>query len=210
MEEALVGAAQGLQVTLGGDRVTILLADPEKRVLRVRAYAGYSEEISRLEVPFGQGITGWVAEHQQLLRVNDVTQDPRYLQVSSDVRSELAIPLVYRGELLGVLNVESEQLGAYDESDEEMLGTLAGSLAAIIANARLLDQVRRQVERERLIYELTTRIRRATNMQGVMATTVSELSKVLGARRARIRVGVGEGESPGANGEDASVSGGPS
>jgi len=210
MEEALVGAAQGLQVTLGGDRVTILLADPEKRVLRVRAYAGYSEEISRLEVPFGQGITGWVAEHQQLLRVNDVTQDPRYLRVSSDVRSELAIPLVYRGELLGVLNVESEQLGAYDESDEEMLGTLAGSLAAIIANARLLDQVRRQVERERLIYELTTRIRRATNMQGVMATTVSELSKVLGARRARIRVGVGEGESPGANGEDASVSGGPS
>ncbi len=211
MEEALAGAARGLQVTLGGDRVTILLADPEKRVLRVRAYAGYSEEIARLEIPFGQGITGWVAENRQLLRVNDVTQDPRYLQVSSDVRSELAIPLLYRGELLGVLNVESEQLGAYDESDEEMLGTLAGSLAAIIANARLLDQVRRQVERERLIYELTNRIRRATSMQGVMATTVSELSKVLGARRARIKVGLEEpGEAGGENGgENAPGGGGP-
>ncbi len=209
MEEALVGAAQGLQVTLGGDRVTILLADTEKRVLRVRAYAGYSEEISHLEIPFGQGITGWVAEHQQLLRVNDVAQDPRYMQISSDVRSELAIPLLYRGELLGVLNVESEQLGAYDESDEEMLGTLAGSLAAIIANARLLDQVRRQVERERLVYELTTRIRRATSMQGVMATTVAELSKVLGARRARIKVGVGEEEgASGENGGGENVPGG--
>ncbi len=211
MEEALAGAARGLQVTLGGDRVTILLADAEKRVLRVRAYAGYSEEIARLEIPFGQGITGWVAENRQLLRVNDVTQDPRYWQVSSDVRSELAIPLLYRGELLGVLNVASEQLGAYDESDEEMLGTLAGSLAAIIANARLLDQVRRQVERERLIYELTNRIRRATSMQGVMATTVSELSKVLGARRARIQVGLEEPEEAGGEngGENAPGGGGP-
>lgn len=206
LREALAGAAQGLQVTLGGDRVTILLADAQRKVLRVRAYAGYSEEITQLEIPFGQGITGWVAEHQQLLRVNDVTQEPRYLEVSSDVRSELAIPLVYRGELLGVLNVESDQLGAYDESDEEMLGTLAGSLAAIIANARLLDQVRRQVDRERLIYELTTRIRRATNMQSVMATTATELSRVLGARRARIKInpmGQSEAANDGQKGHSA-------
>jgi two-component system chemotaxis response regulator CheB len=49
----------------------------------------------------------------------------------------LAVPLVYRNELLGVLNVESEQLNAYSENDEEMLGTLGGSLAAIIANGQV-------------------------------------------------------------------------
>jgi GAF domain-containing protein len=125
-------------------------------------------------------------------RIDDVTQDQRYIQVGSNVRSELAIPLVYRGDLLGVLNVESDKVGAYSENDEELLGTLAGTLAAIISNARLLDQIRHQVDRERLLYEVTSKIRRSTDMQTIMATTTSELSKVLGAKRAEIKIDVGD------------------
>jgi GAF domain-containing protein len=192
LEESLNSATQGLQVTLGGDRVSILLADKSKKLLRVRAFAGYSEEIAELEIPFDEGITGWVATHLQLQRINDVSQDPRYVQVGSNVRSELAVPLSYRGDLLGVLNVESDQAGAYNENDEEMLGTLAGSLAAIISNARLIDQVRRQVDHERMLFEVTSKIRRSTDMQTIMATTTGELSKVLGARRAEIKIGLKE------------------
>ncbi|MBI3739500.1 MAG: GAF domain-containing protein, partial [Chloroflexi bacterium] len=142
LEEALDNAVTGLQVTLGGDRVSILLADREKKLLEVKAAVGYSEEIMQLTIPIGTGITGWAAAHRRSLRVDDVTEDPRYIQASSNTRSELAVPLVYRNELLGVLNVESEQVGAYTENDEELLGTLGGSLAAIIANARLLEQIR--------------------------------------------------------------------
>jgi GAF domain-containing protein len=192
IEESLNSAAQGLQVTLGGDRVSILLADKESKKLKVKAFAGYSEDVEQLEIPFGEGITGWVAIHQQPQRVNDVTEDPRYIQVGSNIRSELAIPLNYRGELLGVLNVESDQVGAYNENDEELLGTLGGSLAAVISNARLLEQVRRQVDRERMLYEVTSKIRRSTDMQTIMATTTSELSKVLGAHRAQIKIDIGE------------------
>jgi len=186
LEEALNSAVQGLQVTLGGDRVAILLADREKKVLKVEAVAGFSEEVRKLQIPFGEGITGWVAIHQKPLRVNDVHADPRYKEVSSNTRSEIAIPLSYRGELLGVLNAESDQPGAYSENDEELLGTLGGSLAAIMANARLLEQIRRQAERERLLYEITSKIRRSTDMQTILATTASELSKALGARWAKI------------------------
>ncbi len=190
IEEALNSATQGLQVTLGGDRVAIMLANKDKRILEIRSVAGYSEDVKQVVIPFGSGITGWVATHQQPQRIEDVTQDPRYIQVGSNVRSELAIPLVYRGELLGILNVESDQVGAYSENDEELLGTLGGTLAAIISNARLIDQIRRQVDRERLLYEVTSKIRRSTDMQTIMATTTSELSKVLGARRAQIQIDV--------------------
>jgi GAF domain-containing protein len=191
LEEALNSAAQGLQVTLGGDRVALLLTDREKKVLKVEATAGYSEEVKNVEVPFGEGITGWVAVHQQPQRINDVTADLRYIEIGSNVRSELAIPLSYRGELLGVLNVESDQPGAYSENDEELLGTLGGSLAAIIANARLLEQIRHQVDRERLLYEVTSKIRHSTDMQTIMATTASELSRALGARRTQITIDIG-------------------
>jgi GAF domain-containing protein len=200
LEEALETTVKGLQVTLGGDRVSILLADRERRVLEVRATIGYSEDSGRVNVPYDQGITGWVAAHRRPLRIDDVTSDPRYIEISSNTRSELALPLLYRNELLGVLNVESEQPGAYTENDEEMLGTLAGSLAAVIANARLLDQIRRQAERERILYEVTSKIRRSTDIQTILATTASELTKATGAKGAQIRLKVQAEEAP--NGRD--------
>jgi GAF domain-containing protein/HAMP domain-containing protein len=200
LEEALETAVKGLQVTLGGDRVSILLVDRERKTLELRASIGYSEEVTNIRVPIGQGITGWVASHRRPLRVNDVTGDPRYIMVSSNTRSELAIPLLYRNELLGVLNVESEQVAAYTENDEEMLGTLAGSLAAIIANARLLEQIRRQAERERTLYEVTSKIRRSTDIQTILATTASELTRAVGARRAQIRIDSSETAPDGADG----------
>ena len=188
LEEALESAVTGLQVTLGGDRVAILLMDAEKKVLDVKAAAGYSEDIQHLRVPLASGITGWAATHHRALRVDNVAEDPRYILASANTKSELAIPLLYRNEVLGVLNVESEQLGAYSQDDEEMLGTLGGSLAAIIANARLLEQLRAQAERERVIYEITSKIRRSTNVETILETTASELTKAVGARHARIRI----------------------
>lgn len=188
LDEALDSAVNGLQVTLGGDRVIILLANREKKILEVKASMGYAEDITKLQVPLGNGVIGWVAIHRRPLRINDVTLDPRYLEISSNTRSELAIPLVYRNELLGVLNVESEQVEAYTENDEEMLGTLGGSLAAIIANARLLEQIRLQAERERLVYEVTSKIRRSTDIQSIMMTTASELTRITGARYAKLQI----------------------
>jgi GAF domain-containing protein len=69
-----------------------------------------------------------------------------------------------------------------------MLGTLGGSLAAIIANARLLEQIRVQADRDRLIYEVTSKIRRSTDIQLIMAATTSELTRLTGARYAKIQI----------------------
>jgi len=190
LDEALQSAVNGLQVTLGGDRVSILLADREKKWLEVKAAVGYASNVFDLHIPIGNGITGWSAAHRKTLRINNVLQDTRYIEASSNTRSEMAIPLLYRSELLGVLNVESEQLSAYAENDEELLGTLGGSLAAIIANARLLEQIRAQAERERILFEITDKIRRTTDMDTILATTVSELTRAVGANRAKIKLGV--------------------
>ena len=195
LDEALQSAVNGLQVTLGGDRVSILLADREKKTLNVRAAVGYASDVYELRIPVGNGITGWAAAHRKTLRINNVLQDARYIEGSPNTRSEMAIPLLYRSELLGVLNVESEQVSAYAENDEELLGTLGGSLAAIIANARLLEQIRAQAERERVLFEITDKIRRTTDMETILTTTLSELTRAVGANSARIKIGVGAWET---------------
>jgi len=188
LEEALEGAVNGLQVTLGGDRVAILLADRTEKLLEVMAVVGYSEDVANLKIPIGTGISGSAALQRRALRINDVTKDSRYIQISPNTRSELAVPLIYRNELLGVINVESEKVEAYSDDDEEMLGTLGGSLAAIIANARLLEQIREKAERDRTIYEITGKIRKSTDIQTILATTATELNKVVGARRTKIEI----------------------
>jgi len=188
LEEALESAVNGLQVTLGGDRIMIMLVDREKNNLEVKASIGYAEDVTRIKTAIGSGVVGWVAAHRRPLRIRDAGEDPRYIQMSANTRSELALPLVYRNELLGVLNVESEQVDAYTENDEEMLGTLGGSLAAIIANARLLEQIRQQAERERLVYEVTSKIRRSTDIQSILTTTASELTRVTGSKQTKIKI----------------------
>ncbi len=191
IEEALNSAVQGLQVTLGGDQISILLADKDQKMLEVRSSIGYpNEESAKLKIPFGVGITGWVASKRQAQRVNDISKDSRFIAVNPKVRSELAIPLIYRNEVLGVLNVESPRANAYTENDEEMLGTLAGSLAAIIAHSRLLEQFRQQVERERLLYEITSKIRRTTSPDKILAITTNEIGKALNARHTEIAIKV--------------------
>ncbi|HQV95568.1 MAG TPA: GAF domain-containing protein, partial [Anaerolineales bacterium] len=102
LDEALSSAVNGLQVTLGGDRVTILLLNKEKNTLEVKAAVGYADEIFKQSITLGSGITGWSALHRKPLRVANARQDSRYIEGSPNTQSELAIPLLYRGELLGV------------------------------------------------------------------------------------------------------------
>ncbi|MFH2103888.1 MAG: GAF domain-containing protein [Chloroflexota bacterium] len=202
LDEALLGAAQGLQVTLGGDYVAIMLANKEAQQLETKAVAGFSDTVRGMTVPYGKGITGWVAAHQQPIRIDDVTKDPRYISVRPEARAELAVPLIYRGELLGVINVESDRVGAYTENDQEMLGTLGGSLAAIIANARLIEQTRMQAERERMLYEITGKIRRSPDIKAIMTTTAAEICRALGMHRAQVILGTEfESGEPPAGGE---------
>jgi GAF domain-containing protein len=190
--ELLIKAAQGLQAALDGDHVAILLVDRVLNRLRVAAFAGFPEEINSLEISFGDGITGWVAANNLPLLVNDVKLDTRYKSISPNVRSELAIPLTFQGELVGVLNVESDNIGAYTEDNEELLATVGVNLAAAIVNTRLQEQIRYQADRERLLFELTGKIRRASDIPGILSTMASELTKAFGASRAEINISVEE------------------
>jgi GAF domain-containing protein len=94
-----------------------------------------------------QGITGWVAATGEPLLVPDVSQEPRYIMISgSKTRSELAVPLKTKDAIIGVLNVESDHLNAFDESDLAVLQSLAHQAAMAIENARLFEAEQRRAE----------------------------------------------------------------
>jgi signal transduction histidine kinase/HAMP domain-containing protein len=112
----------------------------------------------RLELD-SQGITTWVARHGEPLLVPDVSQDLRYLSVRGmpEIRAELALPVMGRGELIGVLDIESDRLNAFEEDDIAILQSLANQAGIAIQNAKLYEQARQFAvleERQRLAREL--------------------------------------------------------
>ena len=112
-------------------------------------FAAMDKEYIRSKgVRVGVGVTGWVAEHGESLRLGDVRHDPRYLSIRDDIRSELCVPLWIQSQVIGVVNVETLQLDAYSEDDQHLLETVAAQIAIAIQNARLLDELR--LHRDRL------------------------------------------------------------
>ena len=89
------------------------------------------------KIPRGVGIPGWVAKHGQAARITDVTKEEHYLPILKNIRSELCVPMVARGKVIGVLDIESIHPNAYSERDENLLTALANSAAIALENARL-------------------------------------------------------------------------
>jgi PAS domain S-box-containing protein len=137
-----------LRESFGYVHCAILLVDEGNNELYVRAASGYAGEgVENLRLKVGnEGITGWVAATGRPLYVPDVQKDPRYVPGMKEVRSEIALPLKIGDRVLGVLNVESTELGAFHERDVRILSSLAAQAAVAIENARLYAEIERKAE----------------------------------------------------------------
>jgi len=124
----------------------ILLLNAEGE-LEMKLAVQYGEKVEVPRIRLGEGLVGYAALHKEAVLVSDVSQDPRYIHLVADVRSELAIPLLLKDRCIGVIDLESPELDAFSKRDVEIL-TLLGSQAAVaIENARLYEEVRANEER---------------------------------------------------------------
>ncbi len=125
-------------------------------VLRGRPDLEHAQDV----IPRGQGVMGWVAEHGRVVRLGDVTLDPRYKPLSPHIMSEICLPLNVGTRVIGVLNLEAKAPGAFDAHAEEMLSAFASQLAIAIENARLYEQTKRDAEvKATLLRELSHRVK---------------------------------------------------
>jgi len=116
----------------------------------------------RLRVPLNIGLTGSAAGERRVLRINDVTDDSRYIRCESGVtvRSELVVPLLLRDRLIGVLDLESSEPHAFTLEHERMLSTLGSFVAVALENARLYQEARESEQRMRSELDTAREIQR--------------------------------------------------
>jgi sigma-B regulation protein RsbU (phosphoserine phosphatase) len=125
----------------------ILLLNEERGELEMQLAVQYGEKVQVPRVRLGEGLVGYAALHREPVLVSDVSQDPRYIKLVPDVRSELVIPMLLKDRCIGVVDLESPELDAFSKRDIEILTLLASQAAVAIENARLYEEVRANEER---------------------------------------------------------------
>jgi sigma-B regulation protein RsbU (phosphoserine phosphatase) len=125
----------------------ILLLDEATQELEMKLAVRYGKGAESKHVRLGEGLVGWSALHREAVLVSDVSQDPRYINLVPDARSELVIPMLTKDRCIGVFDLESPELDAFTKEHKELLTLLASQAAVAIENARLYEEVRRNEER---------------------------------------------------------------
>jgi len=154
--------------------------------------AGATMLARRHSIPRGKGLVGRAAETNTVVLVPDTSADPNWLPnpLLPDTKSEVAAPIAFGEQVLGVLDVQHDAVGGLKQEDADLLQSIASQVAIAVRNAQSYTQAQQQAYREARINIIGEKIQSATSVETVLQIAVRELGQTLGARRARVSLNV--------------------
>ena len=142
LDELLTRVAHLVKRLIAYRTFGIALLNDETQMLEMKIAISYGDAKAIPPVKLGEGLMGYAALHKEPVLVPDVSKDSRYINAVTDVRSELAIPLLLKDRCIGVFDLESPELDAFSKKHVELLTLLASQAAVAIENARLYEAIR--------------------------------------------------------------------
>jgi len=136
----------------------ILLLNERTNDLRMRFQIGHTPEAERLRIRLGKGVVGQAAEQREAILLEDVRNAENYIAANPDVRSELAVPLIVKNRVIGVIDIQSEQVGYFQPEHRRLLELTASRVAQAIENARLYTRVARQAQTLAVLNEIAREV----------------------------------------------------
>jgi PAS domain S-box-containing protein/putative nucleotidyltransferase with HDIG domain len=175
--------ATRLHTDFGYTNVGVLFLEQDQRTLLLDAISvPYGSKIvpGKYRQSIDQGLLGIAARTRQCVISNNVNEHPDYIPPDvGGIRAELAIPLIADGELIGVLNIDSDQYNTFDSDEVAALTTLADQLALALAKARLLETERRQRQQAETLREVAGILSASTDREVVLDLILQQLHKVV-------------------------------
>src|SRR3954464_10916949 len=158
----------------------IMLLNEKTQELRIRFQIGHPPEFAeRLRVKVGEGVTGRAAQTREAVLVNDVSADQNYIKGVEGVRSELAVPLIVKNKVIGVIDLEAPQPGYFTEEHSRLLTLVASRIASGIENARLYTRVSRQAQTLTLLNEISRDLTSILNLDELMQSIAETLTRLI-------------------------------
>jgi serine phosphatase RsbU (regulator of sigma subunit)/putative methionine-R-sulfoxide reductase with GAF domain len=171
---------QLVRENFGYYHVAIYTVDRERKTVGFRASSSAAEQDIAPEVEWEQGLVGWVAAHGEAVTVNDVENDTRYRCVDAleETRSELTVPVLLEDDLVGVLDVQSDQIDAFGPDDLFILETLGLQIATAIQEGRLYEAERQQAWLSTALLQVADAMSQVSDMDAVL-TSIVRLTPIL-------------------------------
>ena len=141
LDELLRRIASSVRNLISYDAFSILLVDEPAGVLRHFISQRFDQRVEPSSIPLGKGVTGAAVSGKKAIRVDDVGADPRYISTHPGIHSELSVPLIVKDRVIGVMDLESEQLQFFTEEHARLMMLLAPSIAVSVENARLYEDL---------------------------------------------------------------------
>src|SRR5215831_5223482 len=180
LDEVLARAAALIKRHIDYEIFGVLMIEGDGKYLRHRFAIGYSRELAEnLRIPMGQGITGTAAATAHSVRVSDTSKDPRYINAIDNVRSELAVPLIVRGKVVGVLDIQSRHLDYFTRDQQNILTLLGSRLAIAIENARLFERVKEQADTLLLLSEVGRETSAILDVEELLRRAAEQTKRVI-------------------------------
>ncbi len=176
--------------------LAIGLYDPATDQVAYPLWAEDNEVTERGQAPLGNDMAAYVLRTRQPLTLTkDLAGQAAIFGIDLPDQPPLSwmgAPLLAGESLLGIITVQDRRLeGRFTEDDSALLATIASQVATAIQNNRLLEETQRTARRERLIHEITSKLRRAPDIRSILDTTAREVGRALNASRASVRLGEG-------------------
>lgn len=157
----------------------ILLVNDRTRDLRMRFQIGHSPEAERMRIKMGHGIVGQVAQERHAIMVNDVTRAENYINVNPGVRSELAVPLIVKNRVIGVIDIQSEQPDYFSPEHMRLLQLTASRIGQAIENARLYSRVARQAQTLEVLNEISRELTSILDVDALLERVGQLLRRII-------------------------------
>lgn len=187
LQEVYELTLDAMEQTLGFEQAAFLAIDGEKfRIVGSRGYPQHMVLVLPLDGSKG-GVTVKVVNTGKSILVSDTRKEEAYVEGIPGIRSELAVPVGWNNETIGVLNVESKELAAFNERDKTLLQILASHAATAIRNLEMRGELKNRSNQLSLLMENSTKMMGSTDLHQRLQT-VAEAILDLGWRRAVISV----------------------
>ena len=158
----------------------ILLLNEKTQELYFRFSVGHARETAeRIRIKVGEGVTGTAAQRREAVLVDDVFAHPEYISAVPNVRSELAVPLIVKNRVIGVIDIESPQPHHFTEEHKRLLTLIASRMAIGIENARLYTRISRQAKTLLLLNEIARELSSILNLDELLKRIGELLSRLI-------------------------------
>jgi len=180
LETLLLRVSELVRRVIDYEIFAILLLNEKTQEMRIRFQVGYPREVAeRIHVRVGEGVTGQAALRREAVLVNDVEKTSHYIEGIEGVRSELAIPLIVKNRVIGVIDIEAPTPNYFTEEHKDLLTLIASRIAIGVENARLYTRISRQAKTLILLNEISRELTSILNLDQLLKRIGDLLTRLI-------------------------------